>query len=138
MKICITSKGSDLESLTDSHFGRAQSFIFLNEKGEIEEVLKNPGIESMRGAGISAAQIIADKRVDVVISGNLGPNAFRVLSPSGIKIFLVEDNLTVKESFSLWKEGKLNEVNLPNVRDHFGQGPHNGRGQGRGFGRGRQ
>lgn len=134
MKICITSRGSDLDSLVDPHFGRAQNFIFLNEKGEIKEILKNPGIESMRGAGISAAQVIADKKADVVITGNIGPNAFRVLSPSGIKIFLVEVNLTVKEVFSLWEKGELEEINLPSVQGHFGQGPHRG-GQGRGFGR---
>lgn len=134
MKICITSRGSDADSLVDPHFGRAQNFIFLNEKGEIEEVLKNPGIESMRGAGISAAQVIADKKVDVVITGNVGPSAFRVLSPSGIKIFLVDVNLTVKEVFSLWEKGELEEINLPSVQDHFGQGPHRGS-QGRGFGR---
>jgi predicted Fe-Mo cluster-binding NifX family protein len=137
MKICITSRGSDLDSLIDPHFGRAQNFIFLNEKGEIEEVLKNPGVEAMRGAGISAAQMIADKRVSVVITGNVGPNAFKVLSPSGIKIFLVDINLTVKEVFSLFNEGKIKELNMPSVQGHFGQGPFpggRGRGQGRGFG----
>jgi predicted Fe-Mo cluster-binding NifX family protein len=91
----------------------------------------------MRGAGISAAQMIADKRVSVVITGNVGPNAFKVLSPSGIKIFLVDINLTVKEVFSLFNEGKIKELNMPSVQGHFGQGPFpggRGRGQGRGFG----
>ena len=142
MKICITSTGSSLNSSIDSHFGRAQNFIFLNEKGEIEKVLENPGIEAMRGAGISTAQMIADEEVEAVITGNVGPNAFKVLSPSGIRVFLVDANLTVKEAFFLWKEGKINELNMPSVQGHFGQGPlpgggRRGQGGGQGGGQGR-
>jgi len=44
MKICVSSLGSDLNSLIDPRFGRAQYFLFLDEKGNLDEVISNPGI----------------------------------------------------------------------------------------------
>lgn len=128
MRICITCLGSTLDSQIDPRFGRAQYFLIVNEKGKLEEAVANPGIRAMRGAGISAAQEISNKGVNILITGNIGPNAFGVLATTGIKVFLVSSTISAKEAFKMWKENKLSEVKAPSVGGHFGMGPPSGRG----------
>ena len=128
MRICITSLGPNLDSPIDPRFGRAQFFLLLNEKGDLEKTLSNPGGQAMRGAGIAAAQEIASQGVNVLITGNIGPNAFGVLASSGIKIFLGSPGISAKEAFSMWQGNKLSQVQAPTVLGHFGMGPPSGRG----------
>ena len=135
MKICITSLGSTLDSSIDPRFGRAQYFLILDGRGSLKEALTNPATGAIRGAGVAAAQEISSKGVKVLITGNIGPNAFYVLGSTDIKVFLAKPGLTVKEAFSAWKEDKLTQLKKPTVSGHFGRGPGGmGRGRGRGLG----
>ncbi len=142
-KICVVSSNSTIDSIIDPRFGRGAFLIFLDEKGDIEETIPNPGVETFRGAGIVAAQEVVNRGADVLISRDIGPNSFQVLQSSGIKIFLAPIGVSVKEAFKLWKEGKLSLVSAPmqtvGFRGGFGRGLGRGggfgRGQGRGFGR---
>lgn len=137
MQICITSTGSKLDSSVDQRFGRAQCFLLLDKQGKLKEALPNEGVAAMRGAGIAAAQTIASKGVEVLITGNIGPNAFAVLQQTGIKIFLVPPGTTVKDAFSEWKKNKLTQVEQATVPGYFGRGGGSNRGGGFGRGRGR-
>jgi len=134
MKICISSLGSDLNSLIDPRFGRAQYFLFLDEKGNLDEVISNPGILARGGAGITAAQRVADKNIEILITGNIGPNAVRVLGTTKMKIFLCPSNIKVKEAFSMWENNKLTQIKESSVPGHFGMGPGMGHGPGHGLG----
>lgn len=131
-KVCFTSSGPTLDSLIDPRFGRSAFIIFLDEKGNIEESIPNPGVQAFRGAGVISAQEVVKRGVSDLVSGNIGPNAFSVLSSAGIKIFLVSSTVTVEEGFKLWKEGKLSLANSPSIQSGWLR-----RGFGRGFGRGR-
>lgn len=136
MRICITSLGPNLDSSVDPRFGRAQYFLFLNEEGELEEAAPNSAVAAARGAGIAAAQEVANRQVDIVIAGNVGPNVMNVLLPSGTKFFLSPADVSVKEAFAMWKEGKLSPIENPSVAGGFGFGSGRGRGGGFGLGRG--
>lgn len=85
-KICITAQGKDLDSEVHPSFGRAQNFIIVDPETMEFEVLENPNIESIQGAGIQTAQLISSKNVTAVLTGSCGPNAQRVLHTSGIKV----------------------------------------------------
>jgi len=87
IKFCITSMGSNLDSPVDPRFGRCQYFLIVDKDGNLEEAVSNTGIQAMRGAGIQAAQIVAGKGVNIVITGNIGPNAFVALQASGVRMF---------------------------------------------------
>ncbi|MCK4781726.1 NifB/NifX family molybdenum-iron cluster-binding protein [Candidatus Parcubacteria bacterium] len=133
-KICITAEGRDLNAFLDPRFGRAVYFLFVDSKGKLIKAIKNHGVEAMRGAGVTAAQIVADEKVKAVITGNIGPNAIMVLSASGIKVFIGKPGAKVKDVLKEYQEGKLQEIaeTLP-----YRRGPGRGPGSGRGFGRGR-
>jgi len=107
MKICISAVGNNLNVALDPRFGRAVYFLIVDDKGKLTKAIKNTGIQAMRGAGITAAQIIAEEKVNVVITGNIGPNASMVLNSSGIKVFLGNPTMKVKDVIQEFKQGKL-------------------------------
>ncbi len=139
VKIAIPSVGEDLDAQIDPRFGRCQYFLILNEKGELLKSIPNQGCGAMRGAGTNAAQLVADQRINVVIAGNVGPNAYGLLNASGIKIFAGAAGMTVKKAFDAYKKGKLKEVE-PSTGYGFGPGFGQGMGRGQrpGPGRGRR
>jgi len=130
MKIAISSTGKDLDAQIDPRFGRCQYFIFLDPETMEFEAAENQGLTAMGGAGVQAAQGIAQKGAKALITGNLGPNAATALSASGIKVYLVPGG-TVKEVAEVYKSGTLKEVSGSTVPPHFGMGGGRGMGQGR-------
>jgi predicted Fe-Mo cluster-binding NifX family protein len=85
-KVCVSASGSSIHSQIDPRFGRCAYFIIADTDTMDYEYLPNTAHESPHGAGVQAAQIVANQNVQVVITGMLGPNAQRVLSAAGIKI----------------------------------------------------
>jgi predicted Fe-Mo cluster-binding NifX family protein len=139
MKICISATGNNLDSSLDPRFGRAMYFLIVDNKGKLIKTIKNAGVQAMRGAGITAAQIIAKEKVNVVITGNIGPNASMVLGSSGIKVFIGNPAMSVRDAFKEYQKGNLQEAKgaMP-CGPGFGPGRGQGRrsfGGGRGFGR---
>ncbi len=139
MKICVTATTGDLNAEVDPRFGRCQYFVFVDSDTMAVEAIPNEAITAPGGAGIQAAQTVVNEGVDVLISGNIGPNAFQVLSAAGVKIATGAYG-TVKEAVEMYKSGKLSETDVSTVSAHagigsgFGMGRGGGRGGGRGMG----
>ena len=102
MKICITSQGDNLDSQIDPRFGRCQYFIFADTETFEFEAIKNPNIDAMGGAGIQSGQIVIEKQAKAVLTGNVGPNAFKTLQAADIDIIT---NVTgsIKEAIEEYK-----------------------------------
>ena len=129
MNICVTSSGPNLDSLIDPRFGRCPYFIFVNDKNlEKIRAISNEGVNAVRGAGVQSAQTVIDQNADVVITGNVGPNSFRVLNDSKIRIFQAATGLKVKEVLASFKQNQLVEI-TQSARSDFGSF-----GRGRGLG----
>ena len=138
MKMCVTSVGMDLNAQVDPRFGRCQYFVFVDSDTMAFEAMPNKAIAAPGGAGIQAAQTVVNKGANVLISGNIGPNAFQVLSTADVKIATGAYG-TVKEAVEMYKGGKLNEAGGSTVAAHAGMGataPGGGVGMGMGGGRG--
>ena len=143
MRIAISSSGPDLDAEVDPRFGRCHCFVVVDPATEELEVLDNEAAMMSGGAGIQAAQMVANSGVDAVITGNLGPNAADTLAATGLKVYLGVAG-TVREALQQYKAGQLQETSSPTVESHFGTGgvgggagAGRGRGRGRGGGRGR-
>jgi len=130
MKICVTSKGNNLDSDIDPRFGRCRYFIIVDTDTMSFEPLSNESAMSSGGAGIQAAQTIAKTEAKTVLTGNMGPNAFQTLSAAGIMVFTGSSG-TVKEAIEKYKKGELEKIESANVGSHSGM-----KATGRGFGRG--
>ena len=96
------------------------------------EAVPNTGVSSAHGAGVQAAQLIASKGVRVVLTGNVGPNAYNALRSSSIEVITGVSG-TVEEAVGRFKRGDLKATKEPTVGGHFGTG---GRGGGGGRRRG--
>ena len=72
------------------------------------EAIKNENAEQAGGAGISTAQLIAEKDVNAVITGNMGPRALDVLNQFNVKIY--SGNGTIKQVLQEFIDGKLKEI----------------------------
>jgi len=81
MKICITSEGKDLDSKVDPRFGRCRNFIFFDTDSGNFEAQENTNAQFQGGAGIQSGQLVVSKGVEVVLTGNVGPNAHIFLKP---------------------------------------------------------
>lgn len=126
MKIGISAIAKNLDAQVDPRFGRCQFFIIVDSETMNFEAVPNVASGAMHGAGIQAAQMMANKGVQVVLTGNVGPNAFRTLSAAGIKIVTGISN-TVRDVVEKYKNGELTEVSNPTVSGHSGMGGRRGR-----------
>jgi predicted Fe-Mo cluster-binding NifX family protein len=111
MRIAISLEGNKIESLIDQRFGRCKYFLIVDiEDKKITnlEVKENQGAIQGHGAGISAAQQLGDLKVEVLITGNLGPNATQVLEQLEIKTYQASG--IAKEAVEKFIENKLNEL----------------------------
>jgi len=121
MKVAISATGKDLNSQIDPRFGRCQYFIFVDPETMEFEAAENQGLMASGGAGIQAAQLVTQKGIEAVITGNLGPNAASSLSAAGIKVYLVPGGI-VKEAIEAYKSGSLQEASGATVPPHSGMG----------------
>jgi len=128
MRICVTAVSDSLEAQADPRFGRCPYFVIVESETMEFEAVPNIASGSMSGAGIQAAQMIASKEIKVLITGNVGPNAFQALSAAGIRVVIGASG-KVREVIEKFKSGELKETNSPTVRGHFGMGMGRGRGQ---------
>lgn len=137
MKIAISAIEPSLDAKVDPRFGRCQYFVVVDPDTMQFEAVGNSGSMSAGGAGISTAQMIAGKGVEVVLTGNCGPNAYQVLSAAGIKVVTGVSG-KVRDAIQDYKSGKLQASFQPNVAGHFGLGHGAGMGRERRRGMGRR
>lgn len=135
MKIAVSSLGNDLNAQVDPRFGRCQFFLIVDAETLEFKALSNESAMASGGAGIQAAETVSREGVEVMITGNVGPNAYRTLNAAGIKIATGAGGITVKEALEKFKRGELGETASATVDSHAGMG--GGGGQGSGMGRGR-
>ena len=128
MKICVTSSGDNLDAQLDPRFGRCAYLLIVDSETLQFEAVPNAAAGVTGGAGIQAAQTIANKGAKALVTGNVGPNAFQALSAAGIDIITGASG-TVREAVEKFKRGEFNKTGAPTVGGHFGMG---GRGGGRG------
>jgi predicted Fe-Mo cluster-binding NifX family protein len=128
MKICVTSTGNSLDAQIDPRFGRCSYFVIVDSETMQFEAVPNLAAGASGGAGIQAAQAVANKGVKLLITGNVGPKAFQALAAAGIEIATGSFG-AVREAVEKYKRGELSNTSAPTVGGHFGMG---GRGVGRG------
>ena len=104
MKILFTSKGRDWDSMLDQHFGRAEGFLLYDTDNDQINWYSNADNKSQaHGAGIQAAKKAADLKADILITGHVGPKADATLKSSGIKVFPIDTECTVREAYEKYK-----------------------------------
>jgi predicted Fe-Mo cluster-binding NifX family protein len=119
MKVVVTAQGNDLTSEVDLRFGRAANLIVVDtEAGDFEVQSNTLNLNAAQGAGIQTGRNVAESGAEAVITGNVGPNAFKTLKAAGVEVFLAEKQ-TVAEAIEAFKAGELKQVDNANVEGHW-------------------
>ena len=119
MKIAITATGKEISSAVDPRFGRAKFFIVVDTDTNDSAAHDNAqNLNAAQGAGIQAAETVARLGAEAIITGNVGPKAFRALNAAGIKVLLIKDG-TVADAIRMFKVGELPEAVTANVDGHW-------------------
>ena len=112
MRIAISTGGRDLDKFVDDRFGRCPYFLFCDSEDpqNTAEYKDNPALSGTGGAGIAAAEYMSKEKVEVLITGSLGPNALRVIKVANIPAFTASESMTLIEAIIAWKEGHLTQI----------------------------
>lgn len=103
MKIALPSR----QNMIDDHFGHCEYFTVFTISST-NEIVSQEVIASPAGCGCKSniAQILSEIGVKVMLAGNMGEGAVRVLNNSGIEV-LRGCSGDVKEVASSWLSGSL-------------------------------
>jgi len=121
MKIAVTSTGPTLDNNVEARFGRCAYFLIIDTDTMQLEAIENPNIALGGGAGIQSAQLMSEKGVTTVLTGNCGPNAFNVFGQAGIQV-IVGVSGNIRNAIEQFKAGRYASADGPNVQSHFGIG----------------
>lgn len=136
MKVAVSSTGQDLDSPVSPRFGRCPYYVIIETETMASETIPNTSMNAPSGAGIAAAQAVAQKGVEAVLTGNFGPNASQVLSQVGVKMVTGATG-SVRQAVESFKNGTLTAASPMEAGRGFVPGAGRGMGMGRGVGMGR-
>lgn len=109
MKIAVSATGLSKESQLDRRFGRCEYFLIYDTETQEYTPIRNNGVSSGGGAGIAAASQVIDENVSVIITGNLGPNAYELIEKAGIKAYSCE-NLPTFRAVEMYQNNQLGTI----------------------------
>ena len=122
MKIIMTTVKPDIESEVDPRFGRGAYLLVVDADTLDWQAHPNPGMSASGGAGIQAAQFVANQQAQAVISGDFGPHAFQALNAAGLPMYVYGSSQTVRDVIMRFKAGQLERVGAPTRGDCHHEG----------------
>lgn len=122
MKIIIPTNENTADTTICPSFGRTPYFMLCDSDTGAREFFVNEAADSAGGAGIAAAQSIADRKPVAVLTPRCGENAANVLLAAHISMYKTSGD-SVDENIRSYLAG-----NLPVLTDtHPGFHHHGGR-----------
>jgi len=107
-KIVIPTNGKKgLDDRVADHFGRCDTYTFLDGKGGIIEIIDNTS-EHKGGQGLPP-ELMKKNGADILLCHDLGPRALDLCTELGIEIYCSPAE-TVKEIFEMWRSNKLEKA----------------------------
>ena len=101
IRIAVATNGDrGLDDEISEVFGKTKTFTLIEiEDNRIKDVkvINNPGADFRYGSGPIAAKTLIDKKVEVVIASEVGPNVTSILSDHGVRIITVAPRRKVQE-----------------------------------------
>lgn len=120
MQIAISLKeDKGMDSKVNSIFGRCPFFMFIDSENEDFSIVTNQAKSASGGAGIQAAQMVADQSANVIISGNIGPKALDVIKAANITVYQFAEG-SAREALKAYNAGKLTVLSKPGTSAHSG------------------
>ena len=106
MKIAIPADEKNMGTGVCMSFGRAPVFLIYDTDRKEGIFLDNGAAASAGGAGIKAAQAVADSGAEALLTPRCGENAADVLCAAGVKIYKTA-GVSARENIDAFIAGKL-------------------------------
>lgn len=120
MKILVSAQGNDIDSLVDPRFGRCRYLILLETtNGEWHAYDNRATAEASGGAGVEASNRAVSLGAEALVTGNVGPNAARVLGAAHISVYSAGNGVTVREAANALEAGRMQRIDGPTVQGHW-------------------
>jgi len=110
MKIAIPVENKSMDDNVCQSFGRAPYFLFYNTITKESEYLDNSAVVSQGGAGIRAAQVVADNGVKALITPRCGENSEKILRNAEVLVYKSISG-TIRQNIDEFVSEKLNLLN---------------------------
>ena len=106
MKIALPTR----QNIIDSHFGHCEHYTIFTVDTNTKEIVNEEILESPTGCGCKSniAKILSEMKVELMLAGNMGEGAVRVLNNSGIEV-LRGCSGDVKKVALNWIDGSLTD-----------------------------
>jgi predicted Fe-Mo cluster-binding NifX family protein len=91
VKTAISSTGNTPEALIDKRFARCNFFVIHDKETGSVEYLPNPAKDAEDGAGPAAVQLVANRKVHKIISGEFGLKIKPLLDSLKIQMVVITD-----------------------------------------------
>ncbi|HPQ71596.1 MAG TPA: NifB/NifX family molybdenum-iron cluster-binding protein [bacterium] len=119
MKVAVSCIGDNLEAAVDPRFGRAQGFLIVDtDTAAMQYVPNAQNLQAVQGAGIQAAQNVLSAGVEALITGNIGPKAFRVLQEAGVRVYTGASG-SVRQALEALQDNQLLETSQATKPGHW-------------------
>lgn len=116
MKIAITSTGPGLDSPIDERFGHARYILIVDtENGSVQTFDNRANMNMAYRSGIQTAQLVANKKVEWVLTGHVGPKSRRVLQSADIKVATGSLG-TCRQAIEQFRSGILEAMERPDIK----------------------
>jgi len=113
IKIVIPTNGNKgLDDKVAEHFGRCNTYTFLDEKGRVIEIIANTS-EHMGGSGLPP-ELMKKHGANILLCNGLGPRALDLCKELKIDVYVIKAE-TVKEIFAIWKNNKIKRAGLNDI-----------------------
>lgn len=121
MRLAIPVEEKSPEAKVCASFGRTPYFLVYDSLTKESVFLDNGAASSTGGAGIQAAQTIADSKAEALLTPRCGENAANVLKAAGVRLYKTADG-SAMQNLDAFAAGKL----LPLDEIHAGLHGHGG------------
>lgn len=110
MKIAIPVEDRGQDPTVSASFGRTAYFLIHDEETGSTQTVENTASQSAGGAGIKAAQTVADSGAEVLLTPQCGENAAKVLLSAGLKLYKTKPGLSAMGNIQAFGKGELEEL----------------------------
>ncbi|HOJ50775.1 MAG TPA: NifB/NifX family molybdenum-iron cluster-binding protein [Spirochaetota bacterium] len=128
MKVAISVQDNNgMESKIYGHFGSSPYYAIYDDETSKLEFIINDHHHGAHG-GCHSAVLVAGKGIKAIISGGMGHNAFSRFSKMGVKVYVADETLLLKDIIEKFKQNQLKELTLEVVcsgrHGHHDHGHH--------------
>ena len=110
MIIGIPADKEDKNSPVSGSFGRAPFYFVYDDETSEGTFVVNDAAKAQGGAGVKAASIVVESKVDAIITPQLGENAAMVIKAANVKMFQSKEG-SLMDNVLYLKDGKLEQLN---------------------------